>query len=101
MERVTQFTADASHELRNPISYIRTTAEFNLRNPSLDEEAREGFLEIVDETKATTELLENLLTLARADAGCLPTEMDEVVVNEVLSDVFRRMMPFAVAKRQD
>jgi signal transduction histidine kinase len=100
MDRVTQFTADASHELRNPISYIRTTAEFNLRNPFLDAEAREGFQQIVDETKGTSELLENLLTLARADAGYVPTEVDEVAVNDVIADVCRRMAPFATAKRQ-
>ena len=37
MRRVAQFTADASHELRNPIAYIRATAEFHLQNADLDE----------------------------------------------------------------
>lgn len=100
MDRVTQFTADASHELRNPLAYIRTTAEFNLRNLALDEESREGFQEIVDETKSTGELLENLLALARADAGYIPTEMDEVAVDIVIEDVCKRMEPLVSAKLQ-
>ena len=93
--RVTQFTADASHELRNPIAYIRTAAEFNLNTPSLSEEARQGFQEILDETKSTSELLENLLTLARADAGCAPAEVEEVVVGLVIEQVCTRMLPLA------
>jgi two-component system heavy metal sensor histidine kinase CusS len=93
--RVTQFTADASHELRNPIAYIRATAEFNLNTPSLSQDARQGFQDILDETKSTSELLENLLTLARADAGCAPLEIEEVVVDLVIEQVCTRMLPFA------
>ena len=68
MIRITQFTADASHELRSPISFIRTTAEYQLGNPTLNDELREVFQTIVDETTMTTELLEGLLILARPDA---------------------------------
>ena len=99
VRRITQFTADASHELRNPIAYIRTTAEFNLNTPSLSEEAREGFQEILDETKSTSELLENLLTLARADAGYAPADVEEVAVDLVIEEVCTRMRPFATARQ--
>ena len=97
--RVTQFTADASHELRNPIAYIRATAEFNLDTPSLSEEGRQGFQEILNEAMSTSELLENLLALARADAGCMPGEVEEVAVGQVIEEVCVRMLPFANAKR--
>jgi signal transduction histidine kinase len=97
--RVTQFTADASHKLRNPIAYIRTTAEFNLNTPSLSEEARQGFQEILDETKSTSELLENLLTLARADAGYAPADVEEVAVDLVIEEVCTRMLPSATARQ--
>ncbi len=67
MIRVTQFSADASHELRSPIAFIRATAEYQLDNPALDDELREVFRTILDETTMTTELLEDLLLLARPD----------------------------------
>jgi heavy metal sensor kinase len=67
--RITQFTADASHELRSPISLIRTEAEIVLRRSRGDEEYREALRHILLEAERTTTLVEELLSLARADAG--------------------------------
>lgn len=67
--RVTQFTADASHELRTPIALIRTTSEIALRKRRSEPEYREALDEVHAESVRTTGLIENLLTLARADAG--------------------------------
>jgi len=67
--RVTQFTADASHELRTPISLIRTEAEIVLRRSRGDAEYREALRHILLEAERTTTLVEELLSLARADAG--------------------------------
>jgi len=67
--RVTQFTADASHELRTPVALIRTTSEIALRKHRSDAEYREALDEVHAESVRTTGLIENLLTLARADAG--------------------------------
>jgi heavy metal sensor kinase len=67
--RVTQFTADASHELRTPISLIRTEAEIALRKPRGNQEYREALRHILLETERTSSLVEELLSLARADSG--------------------------------
>jgi signal transduction histidine kinase len=67
--RVTQFTADASHELRTPISLIRTEAEIALRKSRGDAEYREALRHILLEAEKTSSLVEELLTLARADSG--------------------------------
>jgi heavy metal sensor kinase len=69
VKQITRFTADASHELRSPISFIRTTAENALRNPGIDQESAESFREIVAETAQASRLLDDMLTLARSDAG--------------------------------
>ncbi len=67
--RVTQFTADASHELRTPISLIRTEAEIALRKTRGDAEYREALRHILLEAERTSSLVEELLSLARADSG--------------------------------
>jgi heavy metal sensor kinase len=67
--RVTQFTADASHELRTPISLIRTEAEIALRKPRGTEEYREALRHVLLEAERTSSLVEELLSLARADSG--------------------------------
>jgi two-component system, OmpR family, heavy metal sensor histidine kinase CusS len=67
--RVTQFTADASHELRTPISLIRTEAEIALRRSRGDGEYREALRHVLLEAERSTVLVEELLTLARADSG--------------------------------
>jgi heavy metal sensor kinase len=69
MKRVTQFTADASHELRTPLALLRTSAEVALRRPRREEDYREVLESIVAACGEMTLLLENLLQMARADAG--------------------------------
>ena len=66
---VRAFTGNASHELRTPISLLRTEIEVSLNRPRKAEEYRStlGFLQ--DQTVRMAGLVENLLSLARADAG--------------------------------
>jgi signal transduction histidine kinase len=67
--RVTRFTADASHELRTPISLIRAEAEIAVRKTRTNEEYREALRHILLEAERTSSLVEELLSLARADSG--------------------------------
>src|SRR5439155_4046750 len=67
--RITQFTADASHELRTPVALIRTTAELSLRRDRSLEDYREGLSQILDESERMSRLIESLMTLARMDSG--------------------------------
>jgi heavy metal sensor kinase len=85
--RVTQFTADASHELRTPISLVRTEAELALRKPRGEAEYRESLRHILLEAERTTALIEELLSLARADSGSETLHMDPINLRETLQGI--------------
>ncbi len=68
-KRVSQFTLDASHELRTPLAVMRTTAEVALRSDEGDADRHEAIETILVELERTSELVENLLVIAKADAG--------------------------------
>lgn len=85
--RIRQFTADASHELRTPLALIQTAAEFSLRRDRSREELLEAMGKILRETKRTTQLVNNLLLLARADATTISFEADTVNLTSLLADL--------------
>ena len=68
-QRISQFTADASHELRTPVALMRTEAELALRRSRGEAEYNEALRHILLEAERTTALIEELLAMARADAG--------------------------------
>jgi signal transduction histidine kinase len=100
VERINRFTADASHELRSPVALIRTVAEYALRNPKLEAESKEAFEEILAESVETGELLEDMLTLARADAGYGSTMFEAVDLSQLVEDAAVRQRPLAEARQQ-
>jgi signal transduction histidine kinase len=68
-ERQRRFTADASHELRAPLSVIRAEADLALRKPRDGAEYRHALETIVSETSRLEALIGDLLVVARADEG--------------------------------
>jgi heavy metal sensor kinase len=85
--RVTEFTADASHELRTPVSLIRTEAELALRRSRGEAEYKESLRHILLEAERTTALIEQLLALARADSGREALHMQPVDLRDTLRGV--------------
>ena len=85
--RVTEFTADASHELRTPVSLIRTEAELALRRSRKEEEYRESLRHILLEAERTTALIEQLLAVARSDSGRESVNLQPLNLSQILRDV--------------
>jgi heavy metal sensor kinase len=96
--RVTEFTADASHELRTPIALMRTSAELALRKQRTEGDYRGALEEILAEAERTTGLIENLLTLARADAGKAQMERSPVDAASLLLEVAEQVRKLAAQK---
>jgi heavy metal sensor kinase len=85
--RITEFTADASHELRTPVSLIRTEAELALRRSRGEAEYKESLRHILLEAERTTGLIEQLLSLARADSGREILELKPVDLRPLLKRI--------------
>ena len=66
---IARFTSEASHELRTPVALVRTTAELALRRDRSPEEYQRALTEIHALSRQMSDLVDDLLTMARADAG--------------------------------
>jgi signal transduction histidine kinase len=95
VNRINQFTADASHELRGPLSFVRTVAEVALRNPNADTASRRACEDIVEEAAKAAVLLEDMLTLARADADRGSTELKPLNLADVVEEACELARPLA------
>ena len=86
MTRIRQFTADASHELRAPLTLIQTAAEYTLRRERSQGELVDALETILRESKRTSQLIDNLLLLARADSDDEVLTAGSVPIAPVLLD---------------
>jgi signal transduction histidine kinase len=92
---VRSLTANASHELRTPLSLIRTRVEIALCFPRTNEQYRAILEEVESETLRMTTLIENLLTIARNDAGASQTELKPLDLMPLMKRAFREWAPTA------
>ena len=74
-EQSVRFSADASHELRTPLTVMRASIETALKEAGGDERRERLLLDLLDEVAALTAIADNLLLLARFDAGAAPARL--------------------------
>lgn len=82
-EQQRRFTADASHELKTPLTIIKGNTDMALATPSTEAEYRETLKEISQAADTMGGLVRDLLLLARADAGRLAQSPIDVLVTEI------------------
>ncbi|HEX3743573.1 MAG TPA: ATP-binding protein [Bryobacteraceae bacterium] len=86
-EQLRRFTADASHELRTPLAMIRSVGEVGLQKDGTRAEYREIVGSMLEEVNRLTSLLDNLLTISRADSGHIHLQRTAVTVLPLVRDV--------------
>ncbi|WP_271255291.1 sensor histidine kinase [Pseudanabaena sp. Chao 1811] len=99
-QRLKQFTADASHELRNPIAVIQTNVQVALSDPNPDLEFQKSQLETIERiTRRLGRLIEDLLFLARHDGGITNQKRETCNLSQILYEVGEEQQAIAQQKQ--
>ena len=97
-ESMRRFVADASHELRTPLAIIRGEAEVALSHDRSPAEYQASLAIVLDEARRLSRLVDDLLNLARADAGHVKLRIEEFYFNDLLAECCRSVQPLASAR---
>lgn len=84
LQRSARFSADASHQLKTPVTVLRAGLEELLAGERLSSEAREEVADLVHQTFRLTSVIEDLLLLSRMDAGRLQIEFGPVDLTRLI-----------------
>ena len=101
VENQRRFTADAAHELRAPLAVIRSQVEVTLRKPRTAAEYRRSHHALLDEVERLSRTADQLLLLARADAGELRSAKAPCDVPDLVEETVGRWRSVAGAKPLD
>jgi OmpR-family two-component system manganese-sensing sensor histidine kinase len=96
--RLKQFTADASHELRNPIATIQTNVQVALAEPDIEPQQHQQLQLIERLTRRLGRLVDDLLFLARQDSGIVQQQWIEVPLDALLMEVIEEQQAIATTQ---
>jgi two-component system OmpR family sensor kinase len=82
-----RFSADASHELKTPLMILRAGVERALTNPETPTESLEELDRVLEEINRMTEMIDNLLTLARVDEGRAALALTQSDLRDLITDM--------------
>ena len=92
------FIANASHELRAPLTLIRAGSDALLRKSFFNANTRNLFKDVVSEVDHMNHLVEDLLLLSRLDIGQSKMKNEDVPLNELADEIQRQFQPLALEK---
>ena len=96
--QVRQFSADASHELRTPLTVIRGEIELALRSKKSPDEYRRVLESTLEEILRLTSIINNLLTLAKAEQGLTTADFSEVDLKSLVEELYEDSTVLAEGK---
>ena len=98
-KRNAEFVSAVSHEMKTPLSSIKAYVELLADGDAEDEQTRDEFLGVIGgQADRLQRLVENLLNLARIEAGVVEVNKEPRSLNELLTEVFNLMQPTAQQK---
>jgi signal transduction histidine kinase len=95
LERERALVADVAHELRTPLSVLRTGVDVALQREREPAEYRDRLERMRTTVIQLVELVENLLTLARLDANAIAPAQQPVDLRDLVEETWRPHAPFA------
>lgn len=99
-KRNAEFVSAVSHEMKTPLSSIRAYAELLVEGEADDEATREEFLQVIhSQAERLQRLIDNLLNLARIEAGVVAVNKAPLSLNDLLSEAVSVMQPPAEQKQ--
>jgi heavy metal sensor kinase len=96
--KITDFSNNASHELKTPLTVIRGEIEVALKQDREPQEYKEVLKSILQESISIQNMIEQLLFLAKKDRTELHNSFNELYLDELLSDTVMQMKKIAAAK---
>jgi heavy metal sensor kinase len=99
-DQLRRFTADASHELRTPLTALQSVGEVSLKMPGDVSYYRDTIGSMLEETNRLTQLVDSLLTMARADAGRIQLHRVEVNLFDLADETVGLLEVLAEEKQQ-
>ena len=95
VEKQSRFTADASHELRTPVSVVLTVPEQTLARERDGDEYRESLAAVLRAARRMKNIVDGLLVLTRADSGQVALDRVDLDVGRVVEETIELLGPLA------
>jgi heavy metal sensor kinase len=98
VRQMKEFTASISHELRTPLTVLRGEAEVVLSKPGTASDYRRVLESQLEEFEKLSQMINRMLTLARAEAGQITLARDSVCLADLAAAAAEQMEPLAASK---
>jgi len=97
-QQIKQFSSDASHELKTPLTILKGEVEVMLRKERTQREYQQTLKSNLEEINRMSQIVEDLLLLSRADTGQIELNRGDINLTEILSEVVAQMDMLARSK---
>ena len=97
--QIKQFSSDASHELKTPLTILKGEVEVMLRKERTPQEYQQTLKSNLEEINRMSQIVEDLLILSKADTGDIRLNKEDISLAEILNEVVAQMDMLAKSKR--